>query len=68
MTRLVLNPAPRTPADARSVARYTLKDLSRRIGARLAPPASFDAYTRAHLEEVKARIDKALEAGLDLQN
>jgi hypothetical protein len=68
MTRLVLDPAPRTPADARSVARFQLKDLSRRIGQRLAPPASFDAYTRAHLEESKARIDKALEAGLDLSN
>jgi hypothetical protein len=68
MTRLVVNSAARTPADARAVARLQLKELNRRITARLAPPASFDAYTRAHLEESKARIEKALEAGLELTN
>ena len=67
LTRLVVDPPARTPADARSVARLQLKDLSRRIGQRLTPPASFDTYTRAHLEESKARIDKALEAGLTLE-
>jgi hypothetical protein len=67
LTRLVVDPQARTPADARSVARLQLKDLSRRIGQRLTPPASFDTYTRAHLEESKARIDKALEAGLTLE-
>jgi hypothetical protein len=66
MTRLIINPAARTPADARAVARLQLKELNRRITARLAPPANFDAYTRAHLEESKARIEKALEAGLEL--
>jgi hypothetical protein len=68
MTRLVVDPAARTPADARSVARLQLKDLSRRITQRLAPPADFDAYTRAHLEESKARIERALEAGLNLES
>jgi hypothetical protein len=68
MTRLVVNSAARTPADARAVARLQLKELNRRITARLAPPASFDPYTRAHLEESKARIEKALEAGLELTN
>ncbi len=66
-TLLVAKPADRTPADARAVARTKLVDLNRRIGARLTPPASLDAYTTAHLQEVRARIAKALEAGLDVE-
>ena len=37
MTALVVRPAPRTPADARAVARRTLKDLNRRLAARPHP-------------------------------
>jgi hypothetical protein len=66
-TTMVARPAERTPADARAVARQKLVELNRRIGARLAPPAIFDAYTTAHLQEVRARIAKALEAGLDVE-
>lgn len=65
----ILTQAPdRTPADARAVIRLTLEDLSRRLGRRLTPPYDFDAYTLAHLKESKARIDGALDAGLDLKN
>jgi hypothetical protein len=39
-----------------------LKDLHERLAKRLAPPARFDAYTRAHLMDVKDRIEKALAA------
>ncbi|MGH8697900.1 MAG: zinc-dependent metalloprotease, partial [Burkholderiales bacterium] len=67
LTTLVVRPEERTPADARAVARLRLADLSRRIARRLAPPAVFDAYTTAHLEEVRARIEKALEAELETQ-
>lgn len=58
-----------TPADARSVARTQLKELSNKLERRLAPPAyDFNDYTGAHLEESKARIDAALQAGLQLEN
>ncbi|MBD3616895.1 MAG: zinc-dependent metalloprotease [Gracilimonas sp.] len=56
------------PADARSVSRHQLTDLNQRITRRLTPPYNFDAYTEAHLREVSARIEKALEAGLSLEN
>ncbi|MDX1672098.1 MAG: zinc-dependent metalloprotease [Balneolaceae bacterium] len=69
MVQLLTDAPSRTPADARSVVRLRLKDLNRRISARLTPPTyDFDGYTRAHLEESQARIAKALEAGLKLEN
>jgi hypothetical protein len=67
LTALVATPADRTPADARAVARAQLAALDRRLAARLAPPARFDAYTTAHLQETRARITKALEAGLEVE-
>ncbi len=64
----ILNAPPdRTPADARAVARARLVDLNRRLGARLQPPAAFDAYTTAHLQEMRAWIGKALDAGMDVR-
>ena len=69
MIRLVTDAPSGTPADARSVARYTLTDLHERLERRLAPPTyNFDTYTRAHLAESKERIKSALEAGFTLQN
>jgi hypothetical protein len=62
LTRLIVDPPARTPADARAVARMQLTELAQRIGA--APSGGRDAYTRAHLLEASARIAKALEAGL----
>jgi hypothetical protein len=55
------------PADARSVARHQLADLERRISERLGSPGELDAYTVPHLEESRARIRKALDAGLQIQ-
>ena len=65
MARLVVNPANRTPADARAVARWELAQLRVRIDA--AQPGASDGYTRAHLFEALARIDKTLEAGLEAE-
>jgi hypothetical protein len=59
---LMIGRSPAVPEDARSLARYQLKQLSERIGAALASGASLDVATRAHLDESKARIDRALEA------
>lgn len=65
MIALVTNSSSDTPADARSVARMTLQDLHDRIDGRLKPPAfAFDDYTKAHLQEARARIKKALDAGM----
>ena len=66
MTALVVRPAPRTPADARSVARRTLKDLDRRL-ATAAGSGALNAYMAAHVEESRARIQKALNAGLEAE-
>ena len=65
MARLVVNPADRTPADARAVARWQLNELRDRIDS--AQSGASDAYTRAHLFEALARIDKTLEAGLEAE-
>jgi hypothetical protein len=67
MTELVVKPPARTPADARSVARAQLTSLNRRLATGLASATRFDAYTRAHLEESRARITKALDAGLEAE-
>lgn len=67
LTEIVVKPADRTPADARAVARARLTDLNRRLGARLSGTPRFDAYTLAHLQEARARIEKALEAGLEAE-
>jgi hypothetical protein len=66
LTALLVRPAPRTPADARSVARMQLRELDRKL-ARVSAATALDAYTRAHLEESRARIQKALTAGLEAE-
>lgn len=66
MTTLVVKPAARTPADARAVARRTLRDLDRRLGA-TATATTLNAYMTAHVEESRARIQKALSAGLEAE-
>lgn len=66
MTALVVKPPPRTPADARAVARRTLKDLDRRL-ASAAGSATLNAYMSAHIDESRARIRKALDAGLEAE-
>lgn len=74
MTAILVSPPPRMPADARSVARLELQGVDARIEAALGAPegapgaaGSRDAYTRAHLVEARARIQKALEAGLEAE-
>jgi hypothetical protein len=66
MTALVVRPAPRTPADARAVARQTLKDLNRRLTA-ASQSAGLSTYMSAHIDESRARIQKALDASLEAE-
>ncbi|MEL7832753.1 zinc-dependent metalloprotease [Fodinibius sp. Rm-B-1B1-1] len=69
MEMLVTDAPDEAPADARSIARQQLKTLHSWLEARLAPPTyDFDEYTHAHLEESKARIEAALEAGLEIES
>lgn len=63
MSDLVVDPANGTPADARAVARWQLEQLRERMGT----ASGSDAYTAAHLNESMARIEKALEAGLEAE-
>jgi len=63
MSALVVRPVARTPYDARSVARRTLRDLDRRL-AGAAATTTLNAYMSAHIEESRARIAKALNADL----
>ena len=63
MIRMAVNPAPRTPEDARALARATLVDLEGRLAHALDDDrASLDAYTLAHLADSRERIARALEA------
>lgn len=67
MTTLVVDAPEGTPADARAVARGALRGVGDRIEDRLAAGGEMDDYTRHHLEESRARIREALEAGLQIQ-
>jgi hypothetical protein len=66
MTELLVRPPDRMPADARALARFHLRDLQDRLSRRLTPPYRFDAYTEAHLQDAKARIETALRADYQL--
>jgi hypothetical protein len=67
MTEILTRPPARMPADARSVARMQLRELQSRIGNALSASASMDAYTKAHLTEVREYIGKALDADLTVE-
>jgi hypothetical protein len=66
MTEIVATPPSRMPPDARAVARMQLKELQSRV-ARSLGAGNLDAYTTAHLNEVNERIQKTLEAGLEVE-
>lgn len=63
---LVVAPGPVTPADASTLARADLREIRSAIDGAMASER-LDATTRAHLDETAARIDAALEAGLQRQ-
>ncbi len=57
------SPGALYPADCVAVARMTVEDMGSRVSGVLeAEGSQLDAYTRAHLEACKQRIDKALAA------
>lgn len=64
LTKLALTPEKGTPAEASQVAASTLRSISRRIGK--TATSAMDGYTRAHLEDLDARIRRTLEAGTEV--
>ena len=60
MIRMIVNPLPDTPEDARTLARVTLTDLATQLDR--ARRSELDAYTRAHLMDSRERITQALHA------
>jgi hypothetical protein len=63
LTRLAVAPAQGTPADASQVAAATLRSIDARLAKALPGTTAMDGYTRAHLEDLRARIRRTLEAG-----
>jgi hypothetical protein len=56
------------PNDCRSVARMELKNLHNSIDSLLKKELKLDAYSRAHLQESSAYIEKVLNAELNLNS
>ncbi|UCC21864.1 MAG: zinc-dependent metalloprotease [Planctomycetota bacterium] len=64
LTALVIKPGEGVPEDATTLARADLVSLRDGIDETLAGP-SRDAYTRAHLDESRAKIDAVLKASIE---
>jgi hypothetical protein len=63
LVRMLVNPLPDTPEDARTLARATLADLATQLDRAMARRTiELDAYTRAHLVDSRERITQALNA------
>jgi len=62
LIKLVVNPPNNAPEDASTLARADLVTLNGKIQGAL--HRGHDALTRAHLEETQARIQAALDAGI----
>jgi hypothetical protein len=63
LIQMTVSPSPGTPEDARALARATLAGLRGDIDRALAVPRpDMDAYTRAHLDDARDRISRALDA------
>jgi hypothetical protein len=66
LARLAVAPEAGTPAEASQVAAATLRSVRRRIDGALAGRGIADGYTRAHLEDLGARVDRTLAAGVEV--
>lgn len=65
-SNIAMGRASGVPDDAQTVAFAELSALHGRIEALLKSPAKLDSYTRAHLQESASRIQKVLDARLQL--
>lgn len=66
LTKLAVAPAQGTPAEAGQVAAATLRSIDARLAKALPGTAAMDGYTRAHLEDLRSRIRRTLEAGTEV--
>jgi Met-zincin/Domain of unknown function (DUF5117) len=63
---LAVSPGKGTPAEASQVAAAVLRSIDARIGKALAAAPATEAYTRAHLEDLRSRIRRTLEAAVQV--
>jgi hypothetical protein len=61
LIRIMLQPDPGTPSDARTLARHHLVELNVQLADALRRGSS-DAPTTANLEDIKTLVDRALQA------
>jgi hypothetical protein len=61
LTKIVLSSVSMLPHDAVTLARADMNNIKNQIDARL-KAGNLDTYTKAHLEETRAKIEAALEA------
>ncbi|MGF1491682.1 MAG: zinc-dependent metalloprotease [Microcoleaceae cyanobacterium] len=64
LSNIVRQPIPDLPADAQTLAWYELKQLQKAVEVYLDKNKSADAYTVAHVEVIRDRLNKVLEAQL----
>ena len=63
LIRMLVNPLPDTPEDARTLARATLAELGGQLDQAIARRGlELDTYTQAHLVDSRERITQALNA------
>jgi hypothetical protein len=63
LIRMLVNPLPDTPEDARTLARATLTELGSQLDRAVAQRGlDLDTYTQAHLVDSRERITQALNA------
>ncbi len=66
LAKLVIG-TTKAPEDCRAVAMAELTSLNDRIAAFLERKIKLDTYSRAHLSELQGRINKVVEADLDMK-
>lgn len=65
LTGMVLNKTD-APEDARTLARFKLRQLRDAINTAMSQGGNFDTYTQAHLEETRDLISKVLDAKMGI--
>ena len=67
LAQIVLGTVP-APEDCQTYASANLEGILSRLHGALNGKAKLDGYTRAHFKETAARIQKVLEARIELKN
>ena len=67
MIRMLLDPQRGTPAEASQLAASSLRSILTDLKTTLTDGETLDGYTRAHLEDLAARAQRTLEAGVQIK-